>query len=76
VNSLVRESKRLGMAHRSKLYKKLRKITPEEALENYKAKARRLAEKMGWNDTWLKDAKDRRNIKSHKSRVKHSGHGK
>jgi len=73
---LVKDTGKRGAQARSKFYKKVKNISEEQAIENFKEKQRRLAEKMGWNDTWLKDAKNRRNIKNHKSRVKHSGHGK
>jgi len=75
---MVKDSGKRGMKARANFYKKLknRNLTEEEQSKVLRERATRLAEKEGWNDTWLKDAKDRRNIKSHKSRVVHGGHGK
>jgi len=67
-----------GMKYNTKVHNKARKITEEEALEKQKEKVRRLAETLGWNDDWHKKPiqKDLNKKKAHKSRVKHSGHGK
>jgi len=65
------------MKSRTAHYKKLRTITPEEALKNFREKQRRLAEKLGWENDWHKKPikEDLSRKKRHKSRVKHSGHG-
>jgi len=69
------------MAARRRFYEKLRNqgpLTDEEVMEKLREKRRRLAEKLGWEDDWHKKKvkEDLRKKKSHKSRVKHMGHGK
>jgi len=72
------ESGRRGMRAHRNFHKKVNNITEEEALKNLKEKVRRLANKLGWHDDMHKRPinKGLQNKKSHKSRVKHSAHGK
>jgi len=65
-----------GQKYRQRVYKQTKNITEEQALKNMKEKARRLAEKMGWNDDWHKKKADLGKKRSHKNRVNHSVHGK
>jgi len=71
---MVKEPKRLGMAHRAKLNKKLRRISEEEALENERMKAKRIAEKLGWDLSWLHQPIPNLR-KTEPNRVVYEGHG-
>ena len=73
---MSRDTGRRGMRARENFYKKVKNITPEQALENFREKQRRLAEKLGWENDWHKRSINLDRKKCHKNRVKHKGHGK
>jgi len=69
------ESGRRGTRARKNFYKVVKNITEEEAIQKFRDKQKRLAEKLGWEDNWHKQKSDLGKKQSHKSRVVHSGHG-